>query len=134
MSRRSPRLFAALLVLASTLSCTGDPPTSPAEAPAAQPQAVLAKVVDEDALSIKDMLADPLFQASIGAVTEPSLVEPLLDAVDALARGQVGRAGSLIVKAQDEADALLDNDASADFDTLISWSVIERYFEEAELL
>jgi hypothetical protein len=91
------------------------------------------KVVDEDALSIEDMLSDPLFQSSVGSVTEPTLVEPLLDAVDALARGQLGRAGSLIVNAQDEADALLD-DASADFDTLLSWSVIERYFEEAELL
>jgi hypothetical protein len=93
----------------------------------------MAVITDEDALSIEDMLSDPLFQFSVASVSHQSVGEPLFDAVDALARGQVGRAGPLIAQAQDEADALLD-DASADFDTLISWSVIERYFEEAELL
>jgi len=118
-----------------TLSCSSDQMTAPAqqETSVDEPQPTMARVADEDALSIEDLLADELFQASVETVSEDSLREPLLAAVNALAQGQIGRAGPLIRQASDEADALLD-EPSTDFDTLISWSVIERYFEEAELL
>lgn len=89
--------------------------------------------VGDDALSIEDMLSDPLFQAAIGGITEWEIADPLLQAVSALEAGQVGRAGPLLSQATAAADALLD-DPSADFDSLLLWSVIERFLEEAELM
>lgn len=84
-------------------------------------------------LSIADMLADRLFQVSAESVTDRAISDPLEDALSSLAQGQEKRARTLIVKARDAADALLDRVPGSN-DTLIAWSVVERYFEEAELL
>jgi len=132
---RSSRGSLVLVLLFFALSCSSDGTTAlDRDATSAnEPDVMMARVVDEDALPIEDLLADELFQISVATVSQESLGEPLLAAVDALARGQLGRAANLIRQASAAADALLD-EPSTDFDTLISWSVIERYLEEAELL
>lgn len=128
MDRQTSCFYALLAVLMLLVSCTTQESTAP-ETQLAQ----LARVTGGDALSVSDMLDDELFQGSVASVTEKRLRVPLLEAVDALAKGQIGRASRLIRTAEEEADALMDQ-SPADYDTLISWSVIERYFEEAELL
>ena len=56
----------------------------------------------------------------------------MLQAVDALAAGQIGKARSLITKAAGAAETL-ETDPTAAV-ALIYWSAIERFFEEAELI
>ncbi len=129
-------VFFGLLGLGIAVSCSRDspvevltqPPEVPTEAAADQPGPALK--MDGEALSIQDMLDDPLFQALVASVDEPSLSEPLLDAVDALTSGQVARATNLINRASAVADGLEDGPRS---EALLYWSAIERFFEEAEL-
>lgn len=112
------------------VACSGDGPL----VPAGEPQ--LAKLPGQPsvdrALSIDDLLDDPLFQALIGSIDAPPLAEPLLTAVEALESGQVRRVEILLARASAQADALQDDPAAAA--ALISWTALERYFEEAELL
>jgi len=142
--------FLALIALMLAASCSGDSPVEPAAPPdegpletaVAQPdEVVLATVaaeeggkplIDEDRLSLEDLLGDPLFQQIVGATDHPSLSDPLLAAVDALASGQTGMAADMIAFASAEANALEDDQASAE--TLLHWSAIVRFFEEAGLI
>ena len=84
---------------------------------------------DDDALSIEDMLADPLFQVVVLEIREPSVSETLSSALEALLDGKAGRAKNLIEKAAAEVTALEDQS-----EVSIHWSVLERFFEEAELI
>jgi hypothetical protein len=126
-------------VIVFTLSCTDKPvPASPTSAAAdLQPQMAAAKEKkggDDSPLAIEDMLGDPIFRASVEGVIAPSVQEPLLEAVDALKTDRTKRAVRLIIEAQAEADAL-DDDSSGDaFESRLWWAVLERYFEEAELI
>ena len=139
MSRRLLSYLLPPAVLALVLACSADKPFGPAH----KPSDLLVEVTtapkkgkpkpDKDALSIDDMLGDPLFQALVEGIGEPNVADPLSAAVEALAKGKVARASNLISDAADEADALSDQ-ANPDWETLISWSVIERYLEEAELV
>ena len=85
---------------------------------------------DDDALSIEEMLADGLFQDVVLEITEPEVSEPLATAIEALVDGRFNRARNLIKRAADAADQLEDGAG----DTPMNWSVLERYFEEAELI
>jgi hypothetical protein len=119
------------------LSCSSDdsvgpfalPPDALSETAAARTGGILQ--IDEDALSVEEMLSDPLFQALVAGIDEPSLVQPLLAAIDALASGQTTKATNLIARASAEAIALEEGPPT---EALILWSAIERFFEEAELL
>lgn len=136
------RALRRLLVLATLCgaavlpACEGN---SPVEAPSLSPEdfpevaaAKREKDADPRTLSIADLLGDPLFQLLVHGIEPESLAEPLLGAVDALASERTGAAMSLIAKASAEAQALEDDPGAAE--ALIYWSVIERYFEEAELM
>lgn len=126
MSGSPLKIGLSLLALGLLLSCGDADPTLP----------VSAEVPTEAAahgLSIEEMLADPLFQSSIEYVTEESVLDPLITALAALERGQLARARNQIKEAQAEAAALLDA-PFVDFDHHIAWSVLERYFEEADLI
>ena len=137
MARNVFKIGFCLAAVPLLLSCGDVEPTAPLPPDpsgqlAAAPNNKQPQLAD-DGLAIEEMLLDPLFQSSIEYVTEEVVLDPLLGAVDALERGQLARATNLIEEAQAEADALLD-DPSVDFDNHISWSVLERYFEEAELI
>ncbi len=141
--RGHPRRWSALVLLvalgpvAPLLSCSGDNPVEPsALTPDPSLEGAAAKgggsiELAEDALSIQDMLSDPLFQTLVRGVDEPTLAEPLLAAVDALASGQTAKATNLIGRASAAADALEDGPLT---EALILWSAVVRYFEEAELI
>ncbi|HSM03203.1 MAG TPA: hypothetical protein VK858_01225 [Longimicrobiales bacterium] len=127
LARGSPILG----LFALTISCSPDQPTI-VGVPANESQVQRPPhLIDEDALGIDEMLGDPVFQGSLAEISDEALLEPLVAAVDALARGQVARARGLIARARAEAEVLLDGPITS---SLISWSTIERYFEEAELL
>lgn len=84
-----------------------------------------------DALSIDEMLSDPLFQVLVQSIEDPNLSEPLRAAVDALAKGQPAKAKNQITRARAVADALEDGPPT---EALILWSAILLFFEEAELI
>jgi hypothetical protein len=132
--RRLCRSLLVLCVAAFLASCADKPTPSAPSTTEAQPQMAAAKKGGDDSpLLIEDMLGDALFQVSVESVVIPAVRDPLLAAVEALETGRTNRSIKLIIEAQAEADELLD-DPDADLESLISWTVLERYFEEAELI
>jgi hypothetical protein len=123
--------------LALLLSCSSDDPVMPpAHSQDALTETAAAKKggkpkLDDGALSIEDMLGDPLFQVLVLGIDEPSLADPLLAAVDALALEQMAKGTNLLKTARAAADALEDEPIG---EALILWSAVERYCEAAELL
>ena len=128
---RSQLGMAACCCAVLSISCSEGPVEPPASASdLAQSAAPKGPNGDDDALSIEAMLADGFFQDVVLEITEPEVSEPLGTAIEALAKGQLNRATNLIKRAADAADQLEDGGG----DTPINWSVLERFFEEAELI
>lgn len=120
------------------VACGGDGPTEP---PALSPPIAADRPAtkgwknsteDPAVLSIQDLLSDPLFLAAVDGVEAPILSDRLADIVDALANGQTTKAGNLIAAAEGEV-ASLEDDAEH-FESVFYWSVIERFFEAAEVV
>jgi hypothetical protein len=83
-------------------------------------------------LGIDELLEDQNFLAVIDGVQAPSLAQPLADVVDALARGQISKARSLIQRTAEEIDALEEDPTH--FQDVLHWSILELLFEAAELI
>lgn len=83
-------------------------------------------------LGIDELLEDQNFLAVIDGVQAPSLAQPLDDVVDALAKGQISKARSLIQRAAEEIDALAEDPTH--FQDVLHWSILELLFEAAELI
>lgn len=119
-------------------ACGGDSPTEPppVSPPVSADQAAGKRskdsAKDHGVLSIQDMLGDPLFLASVDGVEAPVLSDQLADIVDALASGQTTKASNMIARAEEEVESLEDD--ADNFESVFYWSVIERFFEAAEVV
>jgi hypothetical protein len=87
---------------------------------------------DHSVLSVEGLLSDPLFLAAVDGVEAPLLSDRLAHIVDALANGQTTKARNLIARAEDEVESL--EGEAGNFESVFYWSVIERFFEAAEVI
>lgn len=127
-----PRAVAVVGLVVSA-SCGRDSPIEPPPrfpAPDAEiPVATQSSPVEAKPVTIREILGDPTLRELIRAMDEPALVVPLIGAVDALASGRMANALEMLERAQAAADALADDPDAAE--SLLYWSAVSRWFEEA---